>query len=204
VTAWEVARHQVAIAGRVTDRQTSRPLAGVRVRITAAPAAFTAWLNTYALQYGDRWAALAERPDQTWTAADGHFHFLDLPDGAYTLVASLPSAGTRYGTIQATATVVRDAGGHVTLAAADMGVPPTTLKGQVTGQGATPVVLAEVRVQGSGERAFTDAQGRYLLTGLEVGSRKVTVTARGFQPASKTVVLSAAGAERTLNFTLNP
>jgi hypothetical protein len=204
VIHWEVARHQVAIAGRVTDRQTGRPIGGARVKITAGPQAFTKWLAVYALQYGDRWATMADRPDQTRTAADGHYHFLDLPDGDYTLTASLPEAGSRYGTAETQATVERDAQGNLTLTPADITLPPTTLKGRVTGQGAGPVVMAEMRMQGSGECAFTDAQGRYLLAGLETGTRTVIVSARGYQPESTAVLLSPAGIERVVNITLVP
>lgn len=185
---WELARQRVAVAGRVIDAQTARAVVGAQVMITAAPAAFTA----------------LGQPGRTRTVGDGHFHFLDLPDGQYTLTASLPGSGSRYGTAQQNASVSRDAGGNVIMAAADIALPPTALKGQITGQNATPVVLAEVRVKGSGERTFSDSQGRYLLAGLELGDRTVLVTAQGYQPVSQTALFSQAGAEQTLNFTLVP
>jgi hypothetical protein len=48
-----------------------------------------------------------QRPDCTHTAADGLFFFIDLPDGDYTLAASLAGMRRRYGQGQATATVSR-------------------------------------------------------------------------------------------------
>lgn len=175
---WEIVRHQVAIAGRVTDFQTGKAIAQAQVQIV-------------------------EGPDRTRTAADGHFHFLDLPDGQYTLIASLPGSGSRYGTAQAEATVSRDAEDNITMATADIALPPTTLKGQITDQATgNPVVMVQVQVQGSGERTFSDAQGRYILTGLEAGKRTVLVSARGYQPGSKTVLLSEPGTEQTLDFVL--
>lgn len=202
--AWEEVRHQVAIVGRVTDARTARAIGGAQVRITAAPAAFTEWLATRAKQYGTQWAGMVERPDQTRTSADGHFHFLDLPDGQYTLTASLPGSGSRYGTAQAQVTVSRDPQGNITMAAADIALPPTTLKGRVSRADASPVVLAEVRVKGSGERALSDGQGQYLLTGVETGNRTVLVSAQGFQPASRTALLSDAGSVKTADVVMTP
>lgn len=196
----ESSRHQVAIFGRVTDAQTGRALGGVQVAITTAPTAFTSWLEIKAKQYEERWTTLAERPDRTRTAADGHFHFLDLPTGQYTLTASWPGGGTRHGaakqTVQLTTNRMRTA--------ADLIVPLTTLKGQITGPDAKqPVFLAEVRVQGSGERTFSDAQGSYLLAGLEIGKRTIMVSARGYTAASQTVELKHSGEEVTLNVGLS-
>lgn len=204
MAAWEEVRHQVAIAGRVTDAQTGRTIGSAQVRITAAPAEFTHWLATRAKQFGARWATMAERPDQARTAADGHFHFLDLPDGQYTLVGSLPGSGSRYDSVQVQVTVSWDAG-TITMAAGDLVLPPTTLNGQITDQATNdPVAMAEVRVKGSVERAFSNGQGRYLLAGLEVGERTVLFSAQGYQPASQTALLSQAGTVRTLDFALVP
>ena len=143
-------------------------------------------------------------PIRQLTAADGHFHFVDLPDGSYTLTVSLPGSGTRYGAAQAPATVARTAQGKITMAVSDLALPPTTLKGKVSGPNAINVVMAQVRVSGSGERTYTNSQGQYLLAGLEVGNRTVIVTAQGFQPVTQTVTLGTAGSERTLNFSLVP
>ncbi|MGD9101251.1 MAG: carboxypeptidase regulatory-like domain-containing protein [Anaerolineae bacterium] len=203
---WETVRHQVAIAGRVSDAQTGKTIARARVEITAAPAEFTAWLAIRAKQHQEHWETMDERPDRTRTALDGHFHFLDLPDGSYTLTVSLPGSGSRYGTAQVVATVSRDAEENIVMAAADTTLPPTTVKGQITEQDSDPVILvamAEVRVKGSGERTFSDGQGQYLLAGLETGARTVLVSAQGYQPASQAVSLNQAGVEQTLNFALS-
>jgi hypothetical protein len=147
---------------------------------------------------------MTERPDQTRSAADGHFHFLDLPNGLYTLNATLPGAGSRYGTAVKLVMVSRDAQGNVTMVVADMALPPTTLTGEVSNQGGNRVVLAEVRLQGSAERAFSGAQGRYMLPGLEVGQRTVMVVAQGHQPVSQTVAIGPAGSVHTVNIVLIP
>jgi hypothetical protein len=204
VTDWESVRHQVAIAGRVQDAQTGQPMAGAQIGITAAPTEFTDWLAIRAMQYGDSWATLTERPDRTRAAVDGHFHFLDLPDGQYTLVAAMPGSGSRFSVAQAVVSVSRDAQGHINMVAAALALPPTTLKGQIIGQSAAPVAMAEVRVKGSGEWTFSDGQGQYLLSGLEVGKRTVLVSAQGYQAASQVIDLGQAGTVQTVNFTLVP
>jgi hypothetical protein len=187
----EPTRHQVAIAGSVINAQTGAAIGRARVEITAAPDAFADWLALLAVQYGGRWAAMGERPDRTHTAVDGHFHFMDLPDGDYALTASLPGSGTRYATAQAQATVTRDGKGNLTMVAADMTVPSTALTGLVTDQGSGEAVLmAQVRMEGSGERAFSDREGRYLLAGLEAGKRTVVVSAPGYSTVTRTVQLS--------------
>lgn len=207
MTEWEVVRHQVAIAGRVSDAQTGKSIGRARVAITAAPAAFTDWLAIYSKQYGARWATMLQRPDRTLTASDGHFHWLDLPDGQYTLVASLPDLGTRYGTAQVITDVSRDAQDNINMAVADIALPPTTVEGRITVQGTEPpenVVMAEVRIKGSGEQAFSDAQGHYRLRSVETGERTLLISARGYQPAAQTIQLNQPGEQKTLDFTLIP
>ena len=120
-----------------------------------------------------------DRPDETRTTADGRFHFLDLPDGAYTLTSSLPKAGTRYsqGHVE-DVTVTRDGKGNLKpMGVANIALRPTTLQGRIVDPNNDPVPLAEIRVKGSGKRAFSDAyedpkgdpqkstKGHYRLTG---------------------------------------
>lgn len=198
----EVIRHQVAIAGQVTNAQTGRSLEGVRVEITAAPAAFTDFLKLRKIQFEQSWEKMAERPDRTNTMADGSFRFLDLLDGQYKLTASLPGAGSRYGRADAIVTVTRDSQGKIARAAAQIALPPTTIKGKITAQGAGALQMAEVRVKGSGESTFSDAQGQYLLVAVEAGARTVLVSAQAFQQASQAVTLNQPGAVQTVDVAL--
>jgi hypothetical protein len=196
------ARHQVAIAGRLTDAVTGTLLAGCRVQLTSVPAAFAAWLASRALEIGARWESLPVRPDRAVTQGDGHFHFLDLPDGQYTVAASLPPAGTRYGTAQVGRTISRDAGGTIARQTADLALPPTTVRGRVTGPGNVAVQLAWVRVRGGVENTYTDGLGEYVLTALEAGSRALLVSASGFQPSPPVSVSLQVGTVATMNVSL--
>jgi hypothetical protein len=197
----EQIRHQVAIAGRVIDASTRQSVWHARVEVTAAPAAFTGRIDQRRKLSGTSCDKLPQRPDRVETARDGHFHFLDLPDGQYTLTASLPAAGSRYGTAQATATVARDAQGNLPMVTADLALPPTTLKGKVTATSG-PVVMASVRVKGSGEAAFTANDGTFLLVGLEKGKRTIVVAAQGLKDASQEVLIANAGDTQTQDFAL--
>ncbi len=200
---WQIARHRVAIAGRVLNAGTGRPVAEAAVFITAMPAAFEKKLAIASLAYGDHWNALLERSDRTRTRKDGLFHFLDLPDGEYMLSASLPSYGSRYGTADQTATVSRDSKGNIKIAFVNLTLQPTAVEGKVTGAGhKADVVLAEVRVKGSGERTFTDAKGQYAMVGIEPGKRVLLVSAQGYRAESQPVTLEHPGTSQTLNFTL--
>jgi hypothetical protein len=205
-SVWEEIRHQVAVVGRVLDEQTGETVSHAIVRITEGPAKFILELNIKKKQYGERWSTMVERLDQTRTAADGFFHFLDLPDGQYTLTSFLPGSGSRYGTVQATVDVSRNAQGDITPGVANMGIPPTTLKGHITGPdsdgGTTDVVLADVRIKGSSERAFSNGEGQYALTGIESGNREVTVHAPGYQSVVRSVQIGEAGTVRTEDFVL--
>src|SRR5689334_4250310 len=129
--AWKLGGHQVAIAGNAFNAQTGQALRGVQVTITTAPRSFKNRLKLKALAVGESWETLAERPDRTLTATDGHFHFLNLPSGQYGLTASLPEAGQRYGTVLAKAKVDRDDKGRIVWVKADLALPPTTLRGRL-------------------------------------------------------------------------
>ena len=74
----EPTRHQVAVAGQVTDKETGRAVSRAQVAITTAPSEFQDWLAIKKIQYGERWDSMTERPDRTQTAADGYYYFMDL------------------------------------------------------------------------------------------------------------------------------
>jgi len=201
---WETARHRAALGGRVKDARTGEPLAAVRVEIAAGPAAFTSRLDLLVRQHGDLWATLAERPDRTRTARDGFFRFLDLPAGQYILSASLPGSGTRYGTATAGVTLSSDAQGDTLPGTVDLELPATTIQGRIRSTPNAPVWMAEVRIQGSGERTWSDAQGQYVLSGIEAGARKLTISAAGFGVKSEAVTLGQPGEAVTRDATLSP
>lgn len=202
MSEWQIARHQVALAGHITDSIQGKPLGGVRIAITQMPDALRRKLDLLALQHGSNWTAMSERPDRTVTRADGLFYFLDLPNGEYKLVASLPSAGSRFGIAEGTATVSRDAEGKVKIATLNLVLAPTAVNGTISAAGRKGVMMTEVRLKGSGERTFTDAQGKYALTGIEPGQRAVLVSRQGYRPASQNVTVARPGDSITANFVL--
>ncbi len=202
---WEIIQHAVAISGRVIDAQTNKGIGRARVKITAGPSEFMNALVLKATAYGRRWNGLQDRPDRKHAAGDGHFHFLDLPNGTYTLTATLPGSGSRYGSAQITPAVSRDSLGNLILTTADIQLPPTTLSGRITDQSSgDPVFMAQVRIAGSSESTYSDDQGDYRFTGLETGSREVHVSAQGYQSISPTVDLTTAGSVVTRNIALTP
>jgi hypothetical protein len=215
---WQTVRHQVAIAGKLTDAGTGKPVSGAMVSMTDMPAAFRRLLQARAMQHGNAWSAMAERPDKARTAPDGIFYFLDLPDGDYTLSASAASMGKRYGIAQANTTVSRAKNGDYKRVFLDLALQATTVRGKIIGPNhKTGVAMAEVRVKGSGERTFSDVKGEYVLAGIEpielktssspgagprITKRTIVVFAQGYRPASKQVAINEAGALETLNFEL--
>jgi hypothetical protein len=196
-------RNRVVIAGQLSNAETGQVIHRARVEITKMPDSFKNWLTLRAMQYGANWETMVERPDRTQTAIDGHFHFLDLPDGDYTLTASLPSAGTRYGAVEKKFQVSRN-GDRIKLAAADITLPPTGIKGQITNAENQPIVMAKVQVKGTKESTFSDSKGNYLLSGLEVSNVQFTVrfSAQAYQQNFKDIQL-CQGEVKTLNSRLN-
>jgi hypothetical protein len=196
-------RHQVAIGGRVFDAGSHKPLAGAVVNIVDGPAALKKLLAAKAQQYQSHWDAMAERPDRTRTAADGFFHFLDLPDGPYTLAVAPPGSGNRYAVAQSSTNVSRGKEGQLKAAFLEIGIQVTTVHGKVTGAGQkTGLVMAEIRVKGSGERCFSDSRGQYVLAGVEPGKRTILAAAQGYRPDSKAVTIAKPGELATVNFAL--
>jgi Carboxypeptidase regulatory-like domain len=197
-------QHKIAIAGRVLDAATNKPLSGADVLLLAVPDAVTQRLKIMASVYGRKWERMPDRPDRTRSRPDGLFYFLDLPDGDYTLQISLPSSGKRFGKLEMPAKVSRDAAGNVKFVLLRCALPPTLVKGKVTGPGQEAgVPLARIRVRGSGERAFTDAQGEYMVAGIEPGKKRtLQVSAQGYGTKSKEVALLEPGAAKKIDFEL--
>ena len=197
-------RHEVAIAGRVLDAITGKPMGCADVALIAMPAAVEQRLKFTALAYGKQWAGMLERPDRTQSRADGLFYFLDLPDGDYSLRVSMPSLGNRFGKLELPAKVSRDAGGNVKFGLLRCPLPPTLVRGKVTGPGQeSGVPLARVRVKGSGERAFTDSQGQFVISAIELGKKRtLLVSAQGYGTKSKDFALLEPGSVKKVDFEL--
>ncbi|OKH31297.1 hypothetical protein NIES2119_29090 [[Phormidium ambiguum] IAM M-71] len=201
------ARHQVAIYGQISDAETGLTIQNALVEITQMPENFKQWLVLRSQKYGSQWETLENRPDRKKTAIDGFFHFLDLPDGEYTLTASLPSAGTSYGTAEVKAIATRDSQGNYVKTATNMTLPPTAIKGQITDLSGAPIVLAKIQIAKTTNYIFSDNKGNYLFSGLETSKPpsqrtvNINVSARGFQSASQSAELSQ-GTVQNLNFVL--
>ncbi len=178
---WESVRRRVAIAGRVTDALTGLALADAKVTISSAAVSL-----------------------ELTASPDGHYHALDLPAGMYTVSATLPGMGSRYGAAQKQTGVAVDGAGKMVIGVADIGLPPTTISGNVTKQNGTPAEMAEVSITGSGERTFCDSNGNYSLSGIETGNRHVRVAASGYKPSAADVTVNKAGKTEILNIVLEP
>lgn len=198
-------RHQVAIAGQVSDAETGQAIAGAWVALTQVPEPFSKRLALQALQYGDRWETLSQRPDRTHTAMDGYFKFIDLPVGEYKLNVSLPGAGTRYGTAEPMVTVSSE-GDRLLPKIIAIALSPTALKGHIQDGQGKPIEMATIQLSGSRETALSDAQGNYSFIGLQASSpiarpHTVTATAQGYNAQFKPITFNQ-GETQTLNFEL--
>jgi hypothetical protein len=192
----EIPGRQVAIYGRVTDAQDKKPIRDVEILITGMPAAFKRRMK-------GAWRLADQLRLKTRTRPDGFFYFLDLPDGKYTFQASLPRLGKRYGAVHESITVSRDDRGRIKRGFLALALQPTAVTGKITAAAQRAgVVMAEVRIKGSGERAFTDTRGQYVLAGIEPGNRTVVIVAQGYRPVSQAVTLKEPGEVQNLNFSL--
>lgn len=164
-------RHQVAIAGQVSDKETGEIISNAIVEITAMPEKFKTLRSLQALQYGEAWERLIKRCDRAITAADGFFYFTDLPPGTYTLTASLPGAATRYKIDQATVTFPPTSktktANSPKFALANLFLSPSGIRGKVTDANNIAMGKVTVKILGSGESTVTTDKGGYELMGLE-------------------------------------
>lgn len=216
MTEFMVARHRVAIAGLVLDGISGKPIGGAHLEITAKPAAYAeklAWLKDGRAVEGLE----AQSPDAIQTRSDGLFFFLDLPEGSYKLVGFMPKKSMstraldlangdpldpfqqkgdkRYGKMQFDAAVSYGPEGFAKFTV--LRLEPTGIKGRVvTSANQAAVLLAEVRIKGSGEKAFTDAEGQYTISGIlpnERRKRTLQVRARGYRDQSIEVMIDKPG-----------
>jgi len=89
-------RHFVAIAGRVTADSDRLPVAGAEVQLVGYPPSFKALLETQEKQTGGQTRRLREQhADRTVSGADGHYHFMDLPNGEYEIEVTAEGASER-------------------------------------------------------------------------------------------------------------
>jgi hypothetical protein len=173
-TRWVTAHHRVSIWGKVIDTLTQKPIAGADVRLTKMPAAFAKTLERLAKYAGHERTIRAQRPDRTRSRADGLFYFLDLPDGDYEIRALVPNCARRYGEERQQKKVSRAdtlKGMWVGLA-----LQPTVIRGRIYDAAEkTGVVMAEVRLKGSGERTFSGPRGDFTLGPVEASKSKRTL-----------------------------
>lgn len=195
--------HRPAIVGQVLDGGTGAPLSGVKLQLTSMPESFTKRLALKGLQYGTKWETHPQRPDRLLSRPDGSFCFTDLPSGSYTVTASLPEKGTRYGTVSVVASVDSGVDSSADASALPtmliLRLPPTGVQGLVSQQldgELDPIPLARLQIQGSGEGVASDPDGNFSLYGIEPGARTLLASARGFQPLSIAVVLQQGSVTR--------
>jgi hypothetical protein len=211
-----IARHRVAIAGLVLNELSGEPIAGVHLQIADKPQAFADKLALLEKALAGT-GVDPKRADSTRTRADGLFYFLDLPVGKYKLVGFVPVPGMlsrqsrrlmnapdelfqragdkRYGRTEFEAQVSYVPEGFSNFRV--IRIPLTGVTGRiVTSKNKTALPMAEVRLAASGERRFTDAQGRYTFTGIYPNSgrkRILQVSASGFRDHLLEVMIDEPG-----------
>lgn len=78
-----------------------------------------------------------------------------------------------------------------------------SISGVVTGTNSQPLASAAVNLVGSSQTTRTDAQGRYTLTAVPVGSRSIRTSFAGYGESARTVTV-VAGQTATVNIQLSP
>jgi hypothetical protein len=163
-------RHRATVVGTVGDELTGKPMEGAELLLTG----------------GRRPAALAH------SGPGGLFSFIDVPEGEYRVRASWPGSLGRYAEDLRPVTVP---------AAKPLGLllRPTSVRGKVVDSGGLGISLAFIRLRDSLDSCYTDRQGDYVLAGVEPGSRRLLVSARGYVSASVGVELSGAGVQKDVD-----
>jgi len=199
---WSVARHRVSIWGKVIDEVTRKPIAGAEVRLVRVPGKFKRKLDLLAMHNGAEWEKRNHRPDRTFSRADGLFYFLDLPDGEYEIRAALPNCGKRYGETSKKKEVSESEGTRLNTLQAmwvSLMLPPTGIRGKVIDAAKkTGLLMAEVRLRGSGERTFTDGQGVFMLGPIEASERSertLECIAQGYKRKEKAQIVGPKGGQ---------
>jgi hypothetical protein len=203
-------RHQVAIAGNVSNAETGAAIGKATVKMTAMPIALTRWLDLKALQFTDQWQSVPDQPESqrvwldrqmavvkvkeqlnlvTYTSLDGQFYFVDLLAGSYKLEVSVDATGT------------------IARLVVDIKLPPTGIQGRVIDQNAsddpqkTGIIMAKIQPANDEAVTLSDRKGQYRLTGLSAGKSSpeaiatphlsiVKVSARGYEPQTIEVLLN--------------
>jgi hypothetical protein len=198
--------HVVSIAGCVREEPSTisppiklggeRRLAGALIEILSGPPEYDALRKRQQAAMAAGTQLRRPRWDHTYSQADGIYHFTDLPPGAYSLRASAPQQGTRYGTAATEAPLHvlprPDPGARLQIATFDAWLPVTGLWGVVRRKDTDkPILMAQVRLRGEAVPVRTDDQGRYVIRPLPAGIHLVEVTAAGFAPEERAVILEA-------------
>ncbi len=147
------------IAGTLVDRDSREPVAGVTLTVRAMPEI------------------------RVSSAADGTFMLLGLPPGSHAVdIQALGYVSTSF-----TATVTA---GNTT-STGEIPLQKTTLTAEVSGvvRNSSGTVLANVVVSSGTVSTFTDAGGRYSLTGLNAGAATVTFALSGYRTLDVPVTL---------------
>jgi hypothetical protein len=76
-------RHFVAIAGRVTSNVDQQAVAGAELQLVGYPPSLKMRLEAQEKKGGEQRPWLAEQAYRTLSHDDGHFYFIDLPNGDY-------------------------------------------------------------------------------------------------------------------------
>jgi carboxypeptidase family protein len=117
---WEEVRHSVALLGLVTEEKTGKPIGGAVVTITGMPKEFKVKSEMRVMQVLRPGYKQTARIDETQTDYDGHFYFMDLPVGSYTVSASTAGRNPALGSGEGRVTVNKD--GRYEIAAVDITV----------------------------------------------------------------------------------